>query len=292
MFNRNTTLAITLFSLGALPLNAQEVSQSPVSFLSDPFNHPMVLVYVASALIVIVFLLIVVVALRAIQILNTLTKELEKSKPGLKPRVSWWDRFSQQMNASVPVEQEKDIELDHSFDGIKELDNHLPPWWTWLFYGTIAWSAVYVVVYHFSDTLPLQTEEYQIEVAVADEAAQRLKASSPIEEIDVNTLAFTNDQAINERGKSVFSANNCGSCHRADGGGNTIGPNLTDNYWLHGGDVKEVFSTVKNGVVEKGMPAWGNALSPTQVRDVTFYVLSLQGSNPPNAKAPQGEKKN
>jgi cytochrome c oxidase cbb3-type subunit 3 len=100
---------------------------------------------------------------------------------------------------------------------------------------------------------------------------------------------FTKDVAIIEKGKSVFAEYNCGSCHRNDGGGNTIGPNLTDEYWLHGGDIKNVFGTIKNGVVEKGMPAWGKSMRPEAVRDVTFFVMSLQGTNPQNAKAPQGE---
>src|SRR5690606_8639059 len=90
-------------------------------------------------------------------------------------------------------------------------------------------------------------------------------------------------------GKSIYMSNNCGGCHRNDGGGNTIGPNLADTYWLHGGEVKNVFVTIKNGVVEKGMPAWGKSMSAQDVRDVTFFVLSLQGTNPPDAKAPQGE---
>ena len=159
-----------------------------------------------------------------------------------------------------------------------------------MFYGTIGWSAVYVFVFHFSSLLPLQSDEYQLEIAVAEEQARKLKASQPVIAIDESTLAFSKDStALIEHGKVVFTDNNCGSCHRADGGGNSIGPNLTDEYWLHGGHIKDVFSTVKNGVVEKGMPAWGKALSPQQVRDVTFYILSLQGSNPANAKKPQGE---
>jgi cytochrome c oxidase cbb3-type subunit 3 len=235
------------------------------------------------------------VAITMIRILNTLTIQSEKEnarKQGVVyvPKPGWWSRFSQSMNASVPLEQENEIELDHSYDGIRELDNHLPPWWKWLFYGTIAWSAVYIFVFHVSNTLPLQLNEYQSELEQAEAQALKLKASRPVQEIDENSLAFSLDSTtfINN-GKTVFMDNSCSSCHRADGGGNTIGPNLTDEYWLHGGHIKDVFTTVKNGVVEKGMPAWGKALSPQQVRDVTFFILSLQGSKPENAKKPQGE---
>jgi cytochrome c oxidase cbb3-type subunit III len=285
--------SVFIFSLLVLSLSA--FGQENKSFSADPFNHPMLPMYVVSALVLIVVILVGAVALYMIRVLNILTAEAEKekaSKLGIVyvPKPTWWSRFSESMNASVPVEQEKEIELDHNYDGIKELDNHLPPWWKALFYGTVVWAAVYIIVFHVSDTLPLQGDEYQTEVAEAEEQSRRLLASRPIQQIDENKLAFTLDSvALIANGKSVFTDNNCGSCHRADGGGNTIGPNLTDEFWLHGGHVKDVFTTIKNGVVEKGMPAWGKALTPQQVRDVTFFIMSLQGTKPENAKKPQGE---
>jgi cytochrome c oxidase cbb3-type subunit 3 len=201
-----------------------------------------------------------------------------------------WSKISQKLNASVPVAQEADIDLGHNFDGIRELDNHLPPWWKWLFYGTIGWSLLYLIAYHIATSLPLSAEEYDTQVAVAAEQAARLKASQPGLVIDENTLIYSADPAILEKGKAVFAGNNCGTCHRPDGGGNTIGPNLTDEFWIHGGGIKNVFTTIKNGAVEKGMPAWGKTMSAQDVRDVAFYVMSLQGSNPANPKAAQGEK--
>jgi cytochrome c oxidase cbb3-type subunit 3 len=289
-------LVVFLFT-SSLPWRAFAEGQGTAtkSFSEDPFSNPLLPFYLVTALVFAVVVLVAFVAIYMIRILNLLAAEAEKEKAlkqGLVyvPKPNWWARFSQKMNASVPVEQEKNIELDHNFDGIKELDNHLPPWWKWLFYGTIGWSAVYLVVFHISSSLPLSLGEYQEEVAQAEEQVRKLKASQPQVEIDANALAFSLDSVtLITNGKKVFTDNNCGSCHRADGGGNTIGPNLTDEYWLHGGHIRDVFSTVKNGVVEKGMPAWGRSLSPQQVRDVTFYVLSLQGSNPANGKSPQGE---
>ena len=288
---------VSIFSLLFLSLSAfaRENQEDSKSFWDDPFNHPMTPLYMVSAFVFIVVILVAFVAIYMISILNMLAIQAEADKAtrqGLVfvPKPGWWSRFSQSMNASVPLEQEKAIELDHNFDGIKELDNHLPPWWKWLFLGTVAWAVVYIFVFHISNTLPLQSDEYQREITQAEEQARRLRALQPVQEIDENALAFTLDSvAFISSGKSVFMANNCSSCHRADGGGNTIGPNLTDEYWLHGGHIKDVFATVRNGVVEKGMPAWGKALSPTQVRDVTFFVLSLQGTKPENAKNPQGE---
>jgi cytochrome c oxidase cbb3-type subunit 3 len=206
-----------------------------------------------------------------------------------KQKMSWWQKFWQQINATVPVEKEHDIDTGHDFDGIRELDNHLPPWWKGLFYATIVWGVVYLIVYHVTDTYPLSNGEYQAELAKAEKDAQILKASQPVEVIDENALEYTADEAMLSHGKTVFVSNNCASCHRNDGGGNTIGPNLTDEYWLHGGSVKSIFSTINKGVLEKGMPAWGKVMSPKDVRDVAFYIMSLKGSNPPDAKTPQGE---
>jgi cytochrome c oxidase cbb3-type subunit 3 len=146
-----------------------------------------------------------------------------------------------------------------------------------------------MAVYHFTDSFPLPEQEYQNELAAAEEASRILKASQPAELIDENTLVFTDDVEIITHGKLIFASSNCGSCHRVDGGGNAIGPNLTDEYWLHGGEIRKVFTTINNGVVEKAMPAWGKVMSRKDVRDLAFYVMSLQGSKPANAKAPQGE---
>jgi len=273
---------------------ASAQDSAPRTFWDDPLKDPMLPLYAVTTLIFVVMLLVLAVAIVMIRVLNMFVREAAKeraAKLGIvyQPEPSWWDRFSQRMNRSVPLQQEADIDMGHSYDGIRELDNHLPPWWKWLFYTTIGWAAVYIVVFHFSNTLPLPMEEYQQEIAQAEEQAQRLKASQPQASIDENTLQFTNDAAVIDAGKKLFTDFNCGSCHRADGGGNAIGPNLTDIYWLHGGDVKQVYTSIKNGYVDKGMPAWGKSMNPQQVRDVAFFVMSLQGTNPANAKTPQGE---
>ena len=257
-------------------------------------DDPLLPVYFVIGLVIIVALLICVAGFYLVSVLNMLASQAERDKAEKEgrayvPKPSVWSRMFEKLNAAVPVEQEKNIELDHNFDGIKELDNHLPPWWKWLFYGTIAWSVIYIIAFHFVNTMPLSIEEYEKEMAIAQQEANRRKASSPQVEIDEASLQYTAEPAILEKGKQVFLNNSCGACHRNDGGGNTIGPNLTDEYWLHGGDVKSVFATIKNGIVEKGMPAWGKSMSPEDVRNVTFFVISLQGSNPENAKAPQGE---
>lgn len=286
-------ILILIAMISVLPAWCQDTAVQN-RFWDDPFNDPLLPVYLLGIFILVVFIVVLVVAFYALRVINmlidqSLRAKAEESGSVYVPSPSWWSQLWSRLNRSVPVEKEKTIELDHNYDGIRELDNHLPPWWKWLFYGTIGWGAIYLVVYHVTDSLPLSGDEYQHEVALAEEKARQFRASQPQAVIDENALQFTSDAAIIEKGKSVFMNNSCGSCHRNDGGGNTIGPNLTDNYWMHGGDVKSIFVTIKNGVVEKGMPAWGKALSPQDVRDVAFFVMSLKGTNPADAKAPQGE---
>jgi len=279
-------LSLLFFSTYAF---AQEPGAAK-SFSDDPL-FPL---YMLSVALGIVVLLVIVVAFYILRILNVFVAQAEQEralKLGItyKKEPSWWIKLNEKLNASVPVEREESIDLGHNYDGIRELDNHLPPWWKWLFIGTIIWGAIYLLVFHVAGTLPLSEEEYTNEVVTAEKAIQKLRTSQPQELIDENTLEFTNDASLIAQGKEVYTSNNCQTCHRIDGGGNGIGPNLTDNYWIHGGSTKNIFNTIKIGVVEKGMPAWGKLMSPKDVRNVTFYVMSLKGSNPPDAKAPQGD---
>lgn len=264
------------------------------TFMDDPFNHPLMPLYAVTVLVFVTIVLVMIVAFYMLRILSSLVQQVERERMEklgqvYVPKPTWWDSFWQQINALAPLSQEKDLDLGHDYDGIRELDNHLPPWWKYLFYATIVWGFFYLIAYHVTDNLPLSIAEYQAEVNSAAEQARIYRASQPAATVDASTLVYTADEATLTKGKLVFTSNNCASCHRADGGGNAIGPNLTDTYWLHGGDIKNIFTTIKNGVVEKGMPAWGKVMSETDVRDVAFYIMSLQGSNPANPKAPQGD---
>ena len=248
-------------------------------------------------LVVLVFtfiaaLLVLTIAIFVLKILKSLlATELEKkADQGIEvvyePSAlkKWWVGLT----GAVPIEQEDTIMLDHDYDGIKELDNHLPPWWRAMYYGGIVFGIVYMLVYHVFDALPLQTQEYETEIIKAEEAALIRLASNPGGGIDESNVVFSDDPSILSAGKQVYN-NNCSTCHRVDGGGG-IGPNMTDEYWIHGGDIKDIFSTIKIGVAEKGMISWEPLLSPTQMSNVSSYILSLQGPNPPGAKEKQGEK--
>jgi len=176
------------------------------------------------------------------------------------------------------------IHSTHDFDGIQEYDNDLPPWWKTMFYMSIVFAVGYMLYYHVFHSGPLMQEEYEQEMQQA--ALFSAKANNdPNAKTDYQVLT---DATALENGKKTF-IQNCAACHGQEAQG-MVGPNLTDEYWLHGGDVNDVFHTIKFGVPAKGMVAWQSKLGKDQILEVTSYILSLQGSNPANPKEPQGEK--
>ncbi len=204
----------------------------------------------------------------------------EKSKKTAFWKI-WWDK----MNKSVEIEKEKDVQLDHDYDGIKELDNALPPWWVYGFYLTIVFAGIYVWRYHIAGTAPLQVQELKNEMAQA-EIQQALYNEQNAAKVDENTITYSADAGMISEGGKLF-AKNCVACHAADGGGGT-GPNLTDDYWKHGGDIKDIFRTISKGVPEMGMIAWGGILTAKDVANLATYVKSINGSKTAAPKAPEG----
>jgi len=181
--------------------------------------------------------------------------------------------------------KEADVLLDHDYDGIKELDNALPPWWKWGFYITVVVAIIYMFRFHVTKTGPTPLEEYDQEMRIAAAEMENFRMNSK-EAFDEKTVTLADATGI-AAGKKIFTGT-CFPCHGANGEGNAVGPNLSDKYWLHGGSLGNVFKTITIGVPDKGMQAWGKTFSPTDIRNLASFVLSLQGSNPANAKAPQG----
>jgi len=184
------------------------------------------------------------------------------------------------LTAAVPIEEEHTILLHHEYDGIKELDNNLPPWWVWGFYATIVFAVVYMFNYHILKTGDLQTAEYDksMEAARIEVAEYLDKMAMNVDESNVTLLVEGSDLST---GKTLFETN-CISCHNIDGGGNQIGPNLTDKAWIYGYDIKDVFTSIKYGR-SNGMPAHNTKLNPVQLQQVASLVLSLpdvQGREP------------
>ncbi len=210
---------------------------------------------------------------------------------------SIFGNIEQWLTRAVPVEKEATIQFEHEYDSIRELDNVLPPWWLWMFYVTIIFSVVYLIHYHVSPVKAFekigfvgpgvgQEELYKMEVQEAEQKKQEYLAvvAGKINEENVTALSDANEI---QQGKEIFTSN-CVTCHGKEGQGGA-GPNLTDDYWLHGGGIKNIFKTIKYGVPEKGMIAWESQLSPKQIQQVASFILTLRGTNPPGAKEPQGE---
>ncbi len=205
---------------------------------------------------------------------------LEKAKPTLV------SKMMRKLDDAKPLEEEGDIMLDHEYDGIRELDNNLPPWWIAFFYITIIWSVVYLANIYVFDNIPGQEQEYAMEVKAAKKSMETYKATATnlIDETSVELLTGESDLTV---GSKLYTSL-CAACHGGNGEG-LVGPNLTDEFWKHGGGIKNVFSSIKYGVPDKGMIAWKSQLKPAQIQKISSYIISLEGSNPANAKAPEGD---
>jgi cytochrome c oxidase cbb3-type subunit III len=200
----------------------------------------------------------------------------------------WLTRMWTKANNFRPIEEESNLDTGHSYDGIRELDNRAPAWFTYSFLFSIACGIGYLYVYHVAKSAPLQEEEYRLaELEARKEAAAYL--SSQANKIDENSLVMMGPSDI-AGGQKIF-AEKCAACHQAHGGSMAggVGPNLTDDYWIHDGSLQGVFKSIKYGWPEKGMIAWKDQLSPSQMSQIASYVKSIRGSNPPGAKEPQGE---
>jgi cytochrome c oxidase cbb3-type subunit III len=198
----------------------------------------------------------------------------------------WYQKMMKLLTKSVPIENEGQLLLDHDYDGIKELDNTLPPWWVYLFYGTIIFAAIYLVRF---EILGADDQEMELKKEMAQakiDIAEYMKTAPDL--MDEKSVTQLTDAESIADGKKIFMTN-CIACHRADAGGQ-IGPNLTDDHWILGGGIKNIFHTLENGGRDgKGMISWKGTLKPKEMQKVASYVLSLRGSNPKDPKAPDGE---
>ncbi len=230
-----------------------------------------------------VALLVLFVALYTIQSLVRLDKE---SKGEVAQEDSAFAGIWNSINDFKSEEEEEALLTDHEYDGIKELDNDLPPWWLWGFYFTIAFGVVYLMAYHVFQWAPLQDEEYKNEMAAAKIEVEKFLATQEnlVDETNVELLLADADLTS---GKNMYDAN-CVACHGSEGQGG-VGPNLTDKYWKHGGDIKDIFKSIKYGIPEKGMISWQNQFNPKKIQQIASYIYTMEGTNPSNPKDPEGE---
>lgn len=282
-------VGIGLLIVNSLPLAAAQVTiPNPVasSSMLEQLLFYFGIFTVAGALLALWNLYNAVVESTKLKLLQEMGLEgLEKA--GLSaPKESWWKRQYKKWTNVVPIEREQDVMLDHNYDGIRELDNSLPPWWVAMFYITIVAGVAYFSYYHLSDYGISSQEEYVQEV---EEAAVAVKAylatqANTVDETNVEMLTDVDQIAM---GATTFNSY-CAACHGTAGEGG-VGPNLTDNYWLHGGSIKDIFKTIKYGVPEKGMVSWKTQLRPVDIHRVASYIQTLVGTQPANPKEPQGE---
>lgn len=190
------------------------------------------------------------------------------------------------MSDKIVLPHAEEPDMGHDFDGIRELDNKLPNWWLATFYLAIVFSFGYWAWYHILDAGPLQMEAYEMEMARAAEAAESRRAARG-EVGDEALAALSEDAAVVSSGQAIYGQF-CAACHAAGGEG-SIGPNLTDAYWIHGGSPKEILKVVSDGVAAAGMPSWRPVLGDEKVEQVTAFLLTLKGKDLPG-KEPQGEK--
>ncbi len=252
-------------------------------------EYPMVSIFLAFFLFLLVAVEITISAVD--NVTYHLLSEEEKQKKAAEEELSftesaWYQKMMQMLTRSKPMAMEGELLLDHDYDGIKELDNDLPPWWKYLFVASVIWGIAYFIHYEMlgGDN---QEMELKKEIAEAQIALEEYKKTAP-DLMDADSVTLLTDAGDLSKGKELYEMN-CAACHKIDGGGQ-IGPNLTDEHWILGGDIKKVYHTIAEGGRDgKGMVAWKTMLKPTEIQQVASYVLSLQGTNPADAKEAEGD---
>ena len=251
-------------------------------------EYPIVSLFLLLVLLILIAIEAIIATLENVMLLKldeeARARFLEEKQKSIK--LDWLKNVYKKLLGSKPLEEEGEIILDHNYDGIKELDNNLPPWWLYGFYISIIFAAVYLLRYHVFNG-ENQFDELETELADARIAIDTYKKTAK-NLVDINTVSKLTEAADLASGKTIFETN-CVACHMADGGGG-IGPNLTDNHWILGGDIKSIFKTVSQGGRSgKGMIAWKQQLKPIEMAQVASYVLNFQGTTPANPKAPEGD---
>jgi cytochrome c oxidase cbb3-type subunit 3 len=255
---------LSLLVAGSIPLAAQAL---PVAQAKDPAAE-LALIFTVSFMVFIIATLMYIIG-----VMNA----------NVDPIVETYLKIK---NYVIPPPSEVAADVGHVYDDIKELDNRIPPWFNYLFLGTIIFAFIYMIDYHVVGLSKLSADEYSEEIVAANLQKKIMLASGGT--INENTLVALKDaESLKEGGENFQKF--CISCHGPQAGG-LVGPNLTDEFWIHGGGIKNVYTTIKKGVPSKGMISWELVFSQKQIQNIGSYVLSLQGTNPPGGKAPEGQK--
>lgn len=278
------SMIVILFLLSTVSSMAQGSTPSGSGIIG---GIPSLLFYILVSIIILEFTVVMVLTWQIWRFLQVKMShepvteaEIMEAKIIAENKLNWWDRF----NSFKPLSKETDLDMGHEYDGIRELDNKLPPWWLYGFYITILAGVIYLYRFHIAHTGMSSEQEYITSVEAANKSKDAfLKKSGS--SVDENTVVLITDPTQLSAGEANF-ATLCSVCHGKKGEG-LVGPNLTDDYWIYGGGVKDIFKTIKYGT-NKGMQSWKENLSAEKIAQLTSYLKTLKGTNPPNAKAPDG----
>ena len=279
-FQKTIPVIFFFFILGIGSVQAQTVSSTvapnPITQIAgalDPTTIMILMLVVAIELFVILYLFAI------------LQKMLIALGYKTKAESKWtYAAIMKRMTKAIPLDREAEVATDHNYDGIIELDNSLPPWWVYMFYGTIIFAITYMIYFTYFDG-PTQQMEYDTEVAQAIQKKNEfLKKTAAL--VDETSVLILTDATALAKGKSGYITK-CAACHGMNGEG-LVGPNLTDDYWIHGGSIKDIFKTIKYGWPEKGMISWESQITPMEIQQISSFIITIKGTNPANPKAPQG----
>jgi cytochrome c oxidase cbb3-type subunit III len=255
------------------------VSKSSIS------GNDLLLVFIIGILIIVMLIVAIVLFNISIALKKMLPSKVEidtEFQKAMKERTFW-----QKLAGLRPMKYEQAMMMEHDYDGILEIDNPIPAWFMTLFYGSILVAVIYIFAYHVVGNGQIMTAEYKEQMFEGEEIKKAFMKKFA-KSINENNVSVLKDAKTIEEGKKLYTQN-CVACHATDGGGG-VGPNLTDEFWLHGGNVKSVFHTISEGVAEKGMISWKKSINPLQIQQITSYIFTLKGTKPAKPKEPQGEK--
>lgn len=294
--NKTLTLLFVLLSTGWVsPLMAQDATTSDATATVESSTSyygglSSLSFWTLSTVLVLEMLIIFILIYFIRNLWRILNPVPVVEKAEIRQSISWmmstWETLDKKFfTKAAPIEKEADIMLDHDYDGIKELDNALPPWWKYGFYITIFVAIFYILKFEVWHTGMNPTEEYNTEMAAAKIETEAYLASMK-ENVDENSVVMLDAAGI-AIGKTLYTKT-CVACHSPTGAGG-VGPNLTDNYAIHGATIQDIFKTIKYGWPDKGMQAWQSNYSPVEMQQLASYVKSLINTNVADGKAPQGD---
>ncbi len=278
--------SVVLLSLFSIPTHAVS-ADAPVFGIFQGYSNFFWTLVIVDLMLVMVIVFQLRVFRKLIVALNPpVVIEEAVELTAAQPRESWFKVVLKKLNPTVPVELEEEVMTEHEYDGIRELDNVLPPWWVAMFYASIVFSVIYLAHYHVFKTGDLQIAEYHKSIEKAEQELEAYLATVAAQ-VDEHTATMVIDAGRLSQGEKIYTTN-CAACHGMEGQGG-VGPNLVDQYWIHGGSINDVFAVIKYGVPSKGMISWQSQLAPTDIQNVASYLLTFQGTDPPNQKEPEGE---